>query len=169
MLAKLTVKNQLTLPKSVTQSLGPVQYFEVQEKAGQIILTPVRIQRGDALRAKLAELEIDVKTIESALGWAGKAQTQPRVKKELAAEPLPALKKTRSKPLSGSTPLAATSDSRPKKPALKTPASTKAKASAKPVKTASKQRISTAQIQPRIKAGLAKPTLKKALSVVRPI
>ncbi|MCV2371129.1 hypothetical protein [Roseateles oligotrophus] len=54
----------------MTQALGPVQYFEVQSKAGQIILTPVRIQRGDALRAKLAELKIDAKTIESALAWA---------------------------------------------------------------------------------------------------
>lgn len=69
-LAKLTSKNQLTLPKSVTDALGPVQYFEVQEKAGQIVLTPVRIQRGDALRAKLAELAIDQKTLEAALGWA---------------------------------------------------------------------------------------------------
>ena len=56
MLAKLTSKNQLTLPKSVTDQLGPVQYFEVQLQAGQVLLTPVRIQRGDAVRAKLPEL-----------------------------------------------------------------------------------------------------------------
>ena len=91
MLAKLTSKNQLTLPKSVTEPLGPVQYFEVQAKAGQIILTPVRIQRGDALRAKLAELDIDEKTLENALNWA-----QPPVK--AAAKPSsarkPAVKKT---------------------------------------------------------------------------
>jgi len=62
-LAKLTSKNQLTLPKSVTEPLGPVQYFEVQTKAGQIILTPVKIQRGDAVRAKLAELAIDEKPL----------------------------------------------------------------------------------------------------------
>lgn len=73
-LAKLTAKNQLTLPKSVTQPLGPVQYFEVHTQAGQIILTPVRIQRGDALRAKLAELEINAKTIETALSWSGKGK-----------------------------------------------------------------------------------------------
>jgi hypothetical protein len=75
-LAKITSKNQLTLPKSVTQALGPVQYFEVQEKAGQIILTPVRIQRGDAVRAKLAELAIDETTLDQALNWA-EAATRP--------------------------------------------------------------------------------------------
>lgn len=86
MLAKLTSKNQLTLPKSVTEPLGPVQYFEVHTQAGQIILTPVRIQRGDALRAKLAELEIDAKTIETALSWAGK-KLAPAAKKTAAAKP----------------------------------------------------------------------------------
>ena len=55
MLAKITSKNQLTLPKSVTQAVGATEYFEVEARAGQIILTPVRIQRGDAVRAKLAD------------------------------------------------------------------------------------------------------------------
>lgn len=79
MLAKLTSKNQLTLPKSVTAAIGPVQYFEVQSRAGQIILTPVRIQRGDALRAKLAELKIDASTIQAAVAWAEPAK-KPRAK-----------------------------------------------------------------------------------------
>lgn len=69
-LAKITAKNQLTLPKSVTEPLGPVQYFDVQTRGGQIVLTPVRIQRGDALRAKLAELALSQKTLEAALHWA---------------------------------------------------------------------------------------------------
>ncbi len=70
MLAKLTSKNQLTLPKSVTDSLGPVQYFEVQVQSGQVVLTPVRIQRGDAVRAKLAELDLGDDVLAQALSWA---------------------------------------------------------------------------------------------------
>ncbi|MET0209407.1 MAG: AbrB/MazE/SpoVT family DNA-binding domain-containing protein [Burkholderiaceae bacterium] len=70
MLAKLTSKNQLTLPKSVTDRLGPVQYFEVQLQAGQVLLTPVRIQRGDAVRAKLAELDLGDAVMEAALSFA---------------------------------------------------------------------------------------------------
>jgi DNA-directed RNA polymerase subunit N (RpoN/RPB10) len=54
MLAKITSKNQLTLPKAVTQAVGPGEYFEVEARDGQIVLTPVRIQRADAVRAKLA-------------------------------------------------------------------------------------------------------------------
>jgi hypothetical protein len=69
MLAKITSKNQLTLPKSVTQAVGATEYFDVEARAGQIILTPVRIQRGDAVRAKLAELNLDESDIADAVGW----------------------------------------------------------------------------------------------------
>ena len=67
MLAKITSKNQLTLPKSITQTLGPVEYFDVTTNAGQIVLTPVRIQRGDAVRAKLAELSLTATDIADAV------------------------------------------------------------------------------------------------------
>ena len=70
MLAKMTAKNQLTLPKSVTNALGPTEYFDVQTRDGQIILTPVRIQRADAVRAKLAELDLQEKDIADAVAWA---------------------------------------------------------------------------------------------------
>jgi hypothetical protein len=70
MLAKLTSKNQLTLPKSVTQAIGPAEYFEVQARDGQIVLTPVRIQRGDAVRAKLAELGLGEQDVADAVAWA---------------------------------------------------------------------------------------------------
>ena len=72
MLAKMTTKNQLTLPKSVTSAVGPTEYFDVQAKDGQIILTPVRIQRADAVRAKLAELDLNQQDIADAVAWARK-------------------------------------------------------------------------------------------------
>jgi len=70
MLPKMTAKNQLTLPKSVTNALGPTDYFDVQTRDGQIILTPVRIQRADAVRAKLAELDLQEQDIADAVAWA---------------------------------------------------------------------------------------------------
>lgn len=73
MLAKITSKNQLTLPKSIMQPLGPVAYFDVQSQNGQIVLTPVRIQRGDALRAKLAELDLADSDISDAIAWSRSA------------------------------------------------------------------------------------------------
>lgn len=84
MLAKMTSKNQLTLPKSVTRAVGAAQYFDVETRDGQIILTPVRIQRSDAVRAKLAELDLTEVDIANAVNWARSNQAAPA----LAAEPV---------------------------------------------------------------------------------
>lgn len=81
MLAKMTSKNQLTLPKSVTAAVGPVEYFEVEARNGQIVLTPVRIQRGDAVRAKLAELGLGEQDIADAVAWARKSPATKKPRK----------------------------------------------------------------------------------------
>jgi hypothetical protein len=73
MLVKKTTKNQLTLPKSITAAVGPAEYFEVEARNGQIVLTPVRIQRGDAVRAKLAELNLSEQDVADAVAWARKS------------------------------------------------------------------------------------------------
>jgi hypothetical protein len=72
MLAKLTSKNQLTLPKAVVDATGVVEYYEVTTDAGRIILTPVRVQRADAVRAKLAQLGIGEKDVKDAVAWSRK-------------------------------------------------------------------------------------------------
>ena len=77
MLAKITSKNQLTLPNAVTQLIGPVEYFDVEARDGQIVLTPVRIQRGDAVRAKLAELDLGEADIRKAVTWARTGSATP--------------------------------------------------------------------------------------------
>jgi bifunctional DNA-binding transcriptional regulator/antitoxin component of YhaV-PrlF toxin-antitoxin module len=69
-IAKLTSKNQLTLPKSITREIGETEYFEVTVQGQQIILTPVKIQRADAVRAKLAELGINDRDVADAVDWA---------------------------------------------------------------------------------------------------
>lgn len=84
MLAKITSKNQLTLPKAATQAVGASEYLEVEVRGGQIILTPVRIQRGDAVRAKLAELALTEADVADAVDWARSGAPSPMA---LAAEP----------------------------------------------------------------------------------
>lgn len=74
MLAKLTSKNQLTLPKRITEAVGDAEYFDVEARAGQIVLTPVRIQRGDAVRAKLVELNLSEVDLADAVAWARSAR-----------------------------------------------------------------------------------------------
>ncbi len=69
MLAKLTAKNQLTLPKSITKEIGEAEYFEVRVQDGEIILTPVKIQRADAVRAKLAALDLSAQDVMDAITW----------------------------------------------------------------------------------------------------
>ena len=77
MLAKLTSKNQLTLPKAATKALGPVEYFDVETRNGTIVLTPVRIQRGDAVRARLAELGLTTSDVDDAVAWARQRVAEP--------------------------------------------------------------------------------------------
>jgi hypothetical protein len=80
MLAKLTSKNQLTLPKAAVEATGNAEYFEVEARAGQLVLTPVRIQRADAVRAKLAKLDLGDNDLAAAVAWArGGAPTHARV------------------------------------------------------------------------------------------
>lgn len=70
MLIKLNARNQITLPKSLMQAVGPTDYFDVQANGGQIVLTPVRFVAADAVRAKLAELGITEADTTAALDWA---------------------------------------------------------------------------------------------------
>jgi hypothetical protein len=69
-LAEMTVKNQITLPKAIVTQIPATEYFEVAASDGRIVLTPVRIQRADAVREKLAALAIDERGIDAAVNWA---------------------------------------------------------------------------------------------------
>ncbi len=70
MLAKLTSKNQLTLPKAVISAFQGTEYFDVAQENGRIVLTPVRITRADAVRAKLADLGLSQADLADAVAWA---------------------------------------------------------------------------------------------------
>ena len=54
--------------------VGPAEYFDAEATNGQIVLTAVRIQRGDAERAKLAELDLRESDIADAVAWARQSQ-----------------------------------------------------------------------------------------------
>ncbi|MDO9610320.1 MAG: AbrB/MazE/SpoVT family DNA-binding domain-containing protein [Serpentinimonas sp.] len=70
MLAKITVKNQITLPKAVLAQVAPAEYYEVAAEGGRIVLTPVQVHSADAVRLKLEALGIAEQDIEDALRWA---------------------------------------------------------------------------------------------------
>jgi bifunctional DNA-binding transcriptional regulator/antitoxin component of YhaV-PrlF toxin-antitoxin module len=70
MLAKVTSKNQITLPKAVIRQMGSVSHFDVQADSGRIILTPVRLHAGDRVREKLHDLGITENDIADAVSFA---------------------------------------------------------------------------------------------------
>lgn len=75
MLVRITSKNQLTLPKDVTEELGAPEYFDVESRNGQLILTPVRSQHADAVRARLVEPGVTNADIDDAVAWARRDET----------------------------------------------------------------------------------------------
>ena len=68
--AKMTSKYQLTLPQAITDELGSPEYFDAESRNGKLILTPVRIQRADAVRSKLAEPDLAGTAVQDAADWA---------------------------------------------------------------------------------------------------
>jgi bifunctional DNA-binding transcriptional regulator/antitoxin component of YhaV-PrlF toxin-antitoxin module len=79
MLAKLTAKNQVTLPKRALDALGTPEaptYFDVAVEDGRIILTPTTVGSADAVRRKLAELGITEADIADAVVWARRQPSQ---------------------------------------------------------------------------------------------
>ena len=70
MLAKLTVKNQLTLPKAVASRFAGVEYFEVDSDGESITLRPFVASRVAEVRSHLAELGIVEADVADAVRWA---------------------------------------------------------------------------------------------------
>lgn len=70
MLAKLTSKNQITLPKAAVSSVDAAEYFDVSVENGRIVLTPVRVQKAQAVREKLEKLGITEQDVPDAVAWA---------------------------------------------------------------------------------------------------
>lgn len=70
MLAKKTVKNQITLPKKIADQFPGVEYFEVLQRNDLIILKPLRPSRAMEVRERLADLGIGDADIADAVAWA---------------------------------------------------------------------------------------------------
>ncbi len=69
MLAKLTSKNQLTLPKNIVEQVR-AEYYSVRTESGSIVLTPVKIGGLEAVQEKLAALGIVESDVAKAVTWA---------------------------------------------------------------------------------------------------
>ncbi len=70
MLAKMTVKNQLTLPKAVVSRFVGVEYFDVSTDGASIVLRPLQRSRADEVRERLAQFGIEDQDVAAAVKWA---------------------------------------------------------------------------------------------------
>jgi len=74
MLAKLTSKNQITIPKEIISRLPDVQYFDVIYRNGSVVMKPIKVYDMDLdeIRRKMKRLGISDNTVPEAIQWARK-------------------------------------------------------------------------------------------------
>ena len=72
MLAKMTSKNQITIPKKIIEQLPDVEYFEVDLKDGVVMLKPLKIYDTSLgkIRTKIKKLGLEESTVKDAIEWA---------------------------------------------------------------------------------------------------
>lgn len=74
MLAKVTSKNQITIPKDIMARLPEVEYFDVELRDGIVALRPVQISptSTDQIRAKMKQFGLSEDSVAEAVRWARK-------------------------------------------------------------------------------------------------
>jgi hypothetical protein len=76
MLAKLTSKNQITLPKSAVMAFEGTAYYDVEVRPEGLLLRPAKVQVGedplDEARRRFREKGFNEETIAEAVKWARK-------------------------------------------------------------------------------------------------
>lgn len=71
MLAKLTSKNQITIPKGIMVKLPDVQYFDVDCVDGRVLMKPLKVYGTDLeeVRAKIKRLGLSEDCVHEAVRW----------------------------------------------------------------------------------------------------
>jgi len=72
MLAKITSKNQITIPKKIIEKIPGIKHFDVEFKDGVIIMKPIRFYDTnlDQIRAKVKKLGLKENSVAEAIRWA---------------------------------------------------------------------------------------------------
>ncbi len=72
MLAKITSKNQITIPKKIMEQLPDVKYFDVELQNGVVLLKPLRVYETDLakIREKVKKLRLIENSVAEAVKWA---------------------------------------------------------------------------------------------------
>ena len=94
---RATIRNPFTPPGKTAGGPGPVESLEVATLNGQVVFAPFRSQRADAVRAKLAELDLTARDVRDAVTWAREEMATSRTKGSRAPDGV-AASHTRSTP-----------------------------------------------------------------------
>ena len=72
MLAKITSKNQITIPKKIIEKIPDVKHFDVEFKDGLVILKPIKFFDAnlDQIRPKMKKLGLNEGSVAEAIQWA---------------------------------------------------------------------------------------------------
>jgi bifunctional DNA-binding transcriptional regulator/antitoxin component of YhaV-PrlF toxin-antitoxin module len=72
MLAKITSKNQITIPKKIIEKIPNVKHFHIELKDGIIIMKPIKLYDTslDQIRAKVKKLGLKENSVAEAIKWA---------------------------------------------------------------------------------------------------
>ncbi len=72
MLAKITSKNQITIPKKIIEKIPNVKHFDIELKDGIIIMKPIKFYDTnlDQIRAKVKKLGLKENNVAEAIKWA---------------------------------------------------------------------------------------------------
>ena len=72
MLAKVTSKNQITIPKKIIDKIPDVKHFDIEFKNGVVILKPIKLFDTNLhqIRSKLKKLGLKEDSVAEAMEWA---------------------------------------------------------------------------------------------------
>ncbi len=72
MMAKMTSKNQITIPKKIVEQIPETRYFDVELKDGLIVLKPMQFYETDLdkIRSKMKGLGLKPDSVREAVKWA---------------------------------------------------------------------------------------------------
>jgi len=72
MLAKLTTKNQITIPKQIIDQIPQVRYFDVELNGEVVVMKPLKIYDTDLdkIRLKIKKMGLKPDCVAEAVKWA---------------------------------------------------------------------------------------------------
>ncbi|MBI5018032.1 MAG: AbrB/MazE/SpoVT family DNA-binding domain-containing protein [Deltaproteobacteria bacterium] len=69
---RIDSRNRISLPETALDAIGSAKSVDVRVEGGRIILTPATLQPADAVRSRLAELNLTEQDVADAIAVARK-------------------------------------------------------------------------------------------------